>query len=53
MKLAGTWIFIYQFCSADISGWMADASSVTVYQSNKATAVVMIYIMKTPSWRVA
>ena len=45
-------IFIHQFCSADTSGWMADASSVTVYHINKATAAVMIYITKTPSWRV-
>jgi hypothetical protein len=41
MKLAGTWIFIHQLCSAGTSGWIAAASVVelvnwTGYQHHHA-----------------
>ncbi len=53
MKLAGTWIFIHQLCSAGTSGWISAASRVTVYHSRKPTAAEMTSSTKAPSWRVA
>ena len=48
MKLAGTWIFIHQLCSAGTSGWISAASRETVYHIRKATAAVMTVSLGKP-----
>jgi len=52
MKLAGTWTFIHQLCSAGTRGWISCASRTTVYQSRKPTAALTTSITKLPRARV-